>query len=193
MVIGIALADDILTQNIIRRISFEGRIASDIDNESINMVPHISVKQPFQYDGDMHALETWFDHFFAGIQPFQIRFSGVNMIEKNKDTGILWFDVAEDSQLRGIHNSLCKGLQDDFCIAPSGFDGPGWHFHSTIIYSKTGINPLEALFVKYKDCYRDIPSTVSEAIMFCQLGDETALKNIFVYKLFTLGRICEMP
>ncbi len=193
MVIGIALVDDILTQNIIRRISFEGRVTWGIDNESINMVPHISLKQSFQYGGDIRALETWFDGFFAGVQPFRIRFGGVNMIEKNRDTGILWFDVVEDSLLRKMHNDLCTGLHEAFGIEPSGFDGPDWHFHSTIIYSKTGINRLEELFVKYKDCYRDLSSTVNEAIMFCQLGDETALKEIFVYKLFPLGRACEVP
>lgn len=183
----IALSVDSLIHNIARKIAFDA-INLGLDNESLFMMPHISLKQSFPYNEPVEDLEAFFDDFFRNVEPFRIQTGCISLVKLSPENGLLWYEVVENQTLRALHNELNIKLKNQFGIEPAGFDGSTWHFHTTIVYSKSGFDKLEALYLKHRDSCDLRSYMAKEAILFCQPVDRNQLKGVFSYKLTALGK-----
>ena len=80
--------------------------------------------------------------------------------------GILWIDVLETEELRGLHNRLNAELNQRFGNTPTDFDGPDYHFHMTVMIGGQPIETYRRFLSEIADAKVNMRFTVKELAMF---------------------------
>ena len=149
-----ALLTDIEVYNFVRKLAWDVHRKYGISLEVTRLPPHISLKQPFSL-ADLDLLERYMGELAQSIQPFEIRLPRLQVVKtsiEGSETGILWLDVQETGQLRGLHLRLNRELSERFEDTQAAFDGQDYHFHMTVAI---GGQP----WVVYQRMYEEISAT----------------------------------
>jgi len=165
-----ALLADMTVANFVRKLAWEIHQKYRTGTGICRLLPHVSLKQLFEIE-DVTRLEDFMDEFAQTIHPFDIKCTELQLVPTTLagvETGILWLDVEESGTLRQLHDGLNRELAERFENTLAPFDGPGYHFHMTVMM---GGQPL--------DVYRKIYDEVSERMVDLSFIADTLA--MFVY------------
>jgi len=151
--------------------------------------PHVSLKQPFDV-ADLPALADYMDTLAGRLAPVDIVLTELQMIPTEMDgmeTGILWWDVEENTELRKAHEQINRDLTERFdgevCAE---HDGPEYRFHTTVML---GGQPREI----YRRCFEDLAGrkrplcyTATELALFLYEEPLTLTGDYLTYKVLPL-------
>lgn len=132
MLIDIALMPDIIVHNLARQVSMELDRHFDLGLLSCRFPPHITLKQVFSYQGELDQLQQTFDAFCRISAPTIIRYSGIESVQGQNGTTVIWLDIVPDRSLINMHELLVTMLNDHCGIEPGRLDGGDWRFHITL-------------------------------------------------------------
>jgi len=165
-----ALLADIAVANFVRKLAWEIHQKYRTGTGICRLLPHVSLKQLFEIE-DVAWLEAYMHEFVQTIHSFEVRCTELQLVPttiEGMETGILWLNVEESDSLRQLHDRLNRELAQRFGNTQAPFDGPGYHFHMTVMM---GGQPL--------DVYRKIYDEISErAVNLSFIADTLAM---FVY------------
>ena len=113
-----ALLADTEAHNMVRKISWD--FHQKYHTGILSLPPHVSLKQPFPMES-LSALERYMDEFARSFEPFEVKLTELDVIpisHEDIEYGILWIDVQETEELRGLHNRLNEELNDEaYCVS----------------------------------------------------------------------------
>jgi 2'-5' RNA ligase len=184
-----ALLVDYNVHNYARKIVYKLNEGYDIGITASLLPQHISLKQTFKVN-DIEKVEDYFDELSKEIRPFHIDFSKIDLVfipGENDKTGILWMDVMENEHLRRLHNKINNDLNYRLNVPISGFDGDGYHFHSTIAFGGKSSKIYEELFKSF-DKNINLSFTAKEIALFYSLDSEGKAGTYITYKILPVGR-----
>jgi len=121
--------------NFVRRLSWQIHQKYRTGTRHASLPPHISLKQPFSVS-DLSALEDYMEELAGSIEPFEVTLTELQIVPISfggTDYGLLWIDVQETEELRGLHNRLNEEMNQRFGNSPADFDGDAYHFHMTVM------------------------------------------------------------
>ncbi len=165
-----ALLADVAVANFVRKLAWEIHQKYRTGTGICRLLPHVSLKQLFEIE-DVAWLEAYMHEFVQTIHPFEVRCTELQLVPttiEGMETGILWLDVEESDSLRQLHDRLNRELAQRFGNTQAPFDGPGYHFHMTVMM---GGQPL--------DVYRKIYDEISERVVNLSFIADTLA--MFVY------------
>ncbi|MBD2843581.1 2'-5' RNA ligase family protein [Paenibacillus sp. IB182496] len=168
MYVCFALLLDHDIHNRIRKMVHQLISTHQVGIETALLPQHVSLKQSF-FVPQMEEVEQYFDHFAARIRSFSITFHAVDLIHQKRgdtDTQVLWLDIQEDRELRGLHNRLNQDLSRGLQIPNSGFDGDGYHFHSTLAYGSGRYEEFQAMKNELNSSFIEMSCEIKEIAMF---------------------------
>ena len=130
-----ALPANMEVHNLVRKLSWEMHQKYRTGTRHVSLPPHVSLKQPFGVS-DFSALEDYMHELAGSIEPFEVTLNELQVIPISfggAEYGILWIDVGESEELRGLHNRLNEELDQHFGNTQADFDGDDYHFHMTVM------------------------------------------------------------
>ncbi|MBA3945350.1 MAG: 2'-5' RNA ligase family protein [Herpetosiphonaceae bacterium] len=175
--------------HVIRRLALEIHRTHHIGLHAGLLPPHISLKQPFQI-ADLPELETFFDRFAASIAPFDLTLthvSGAASPNEMSGRGVIWLEVQESLQLRGLHERLNTELAHDFRGTEAAYDGATYHFHATVALVQEPPRYHQVL-EDYGEMRVDITYQPEHLAMFYYDDDTFAPGTYLTYKVLPLDR-----
>ena len=98
-----------------------------VNEQSFTLPQHISLKTSF-FSDDYEKIIDFISSLYENNPKMSLIVHNITMLS-NK---VIWLDILETNQLREMHNTLNKELNNKFDISLSGFDGEKFQFHSTL-------------------------------------------------------------
>ena len=150
---------------------------------------HISLKTTF-HAGHIEDIEKYFDLLAKETKPFPIKITGIDLIQIGNDaadSGIIWLDIEENLQLRGLHNKLNHDLASRFRILPSGPDGVQFHFYSTLLYGGPTFNEYRKIYDQVETKKFEMECKPTEIALFYSPGQAIIPGTFITYKILPLG------
>lgn len=191
MKVDISILPDLSTRNTISRLVWGLHRQYRIGLRAARHPWHVSLKQPFEVeDANLAALETFFDAFAAGIQPFTIHLDQLEQQSSPTYPGVLWLAARESPLLRGLHQQLNTELQALLGGAPAAFDGPLFRFHMTLALLDEEDMKAADIPRLMRDHARLAPNLdfeCNQLAMFISDTDETDRTGFLTYKVKALG------
>lgn len=163
MKVAFALLPGLALQNDVRRLGWEIHERWSTGTRPRALPPHVSLKQPFDVDGDFPAVERYFATLAASVAPVDLQLGKLLLWET-----VLSIDVASSPSLLALHARLNVELRGVVRDPAAPFDGERYHFHLTIATGGASA-----------DTYREIHATYAEA-MAARVARATELA-MFVY------------
>jgi 2'-5' RNA ligase len=183
-----ALLVDHTTHNVMRKLVLDIHHVYGTGFGAAQVPAHITLKQPFEI-ADISLVEAYFDRFAAGMLPFDIDLTAVEVQSGNRPdgAGIVWLAVRETQHLRDLHDRLNLELTERFAATRAPFDGPDYKFHATVVM---GGQPLE-VYRRIAEVYHgravDLTCHVRE-IVLCYYDEAWPTPSTFItYKILPLG------
>ena len=161
-----ALLADTEAHNMVRKISWD--FHQKYHTGILSLPPHVSLKQPFPMES-LSALERYMDEFARSFEPFEVKLTELDVIpisHEDIEYGILWIDVQETEELRGLHNRLNEELNQRFGSAPADYDGDEYHFHMTVMLGGQPIGIYRKYFSELDQPIIDHSFIAQELVMF---------------------------
>lgn len=186
MKIGIALLTNYNIHNEVRNLSFEINCKYGTSLESTLLPQHISLKQSFDYNGDIDALENYLNSILSNFTPFTITSEKVEVKKMNDSNVLCCLKIKESKKLRTLHNDICEGLKKRFEIEPLEFDGDMWTFHSTITMGKIDSASLDKLFNEYNNKKFVEEFDVDKVVLFFSYEDENRITRYYTKRIYEL-------
>jgi 2'-5' RNA ligase len=183
-----ALLLDDEAHNLIRKILHKVLSEGKYGIESALLPQHISLKQSF-YISDIQEVEDYFDRFVKEISSFEITFNKVDLINigsKGNESQVLWVDIEDNMHLSNIHNKLNSELLSQYSVPMSGFDGPEFHFHSTLTYGYNQYQELEKVKNEINSSFNNIKFNVNKAVLLYSLDDQVRAGRFMTYKILAM-------
>jgi len=177
--------------NFVRRLTWEIHQKYRTDISACRLPPHISLKQPFEI-GDLAALESYMDDLASTIEPFEVHLTELQLVPTVMDdteTGILWLDVQETEDLRGLHNRLNHELSKRFKNTQADFNGASYHFHMTLMIGGQPLDVYHKLFSEITNRTLSLRYTVGKLAMFVYDERSSLNADYITYKILSLGRV----
>lgn len=163
-----ALLADNEVHNLVRKLAWNAHQMYRTGTIASRLPPHVSLKQPFQAE-DLDGLKAYMGEFAQSIAPLPVRLTELQLhplVFEGTEYGLLWIDVQETPDLRGLHDRLNQELSQRFANTQADHDGAAYHFHMTVAM---GGQPIEV----YRTLYGEIPNhqinrqfTARELVMF---------------------------
>lgn len=172
----------------IRKILYKVLSEGKYGIESALLPQHISLKQSF-YISDIQEIEDYFDQFVKDLSSFEITFNKVDLINmgsKGNESQVLWVDIEDNTHLRNINNKLNSELLSQYSIPMSGFDGPEFHFHSTLTYGHNQYQELEKVKNEINSSFNNIKFNVKKAVLLYSLDDQVRAGRFMTYKILAM-------
>ncbi|MEO6061434.1 MAG: 2'-5' RNA ligase family protein [Thermoflexales bacterium] len=187
MRVNISILPDLSTRNTISRLVWGLHRQYRIGLRAARHPWHVSLKQPFEVeDAALAALETFFDAFTAGTQPFTIHLDELEQQSSPTYPAVLWLAARESAELRALHQQLNSGLQALLGSAPAAFDGPLFRFHMTLALLDDEDMKAADIPRLMRDHARIAPNLAFESYqlaMFISDTDETDRIGFLTYKV----------
>ncbi|OGK12266.1 hypothetical protein A3C98_02410 [Candidatus Roizmanbacteria bacterium RIFCSPHIGHO2_02_FULL_37_15] len=146
--------------------------------QALQLEPHITVKYGFEIK-DISPFEKYFDQLVNSIHPFTIRLNKINYFEPN----VAFLDIEKNKDLTNLHSNILEFLDKNHSIKPSEFEGPSFHFHTTLAYKDLSSED----FIKVKNYLKnESPNykySVSKMAIYILLSQED---KWFIYKIGSL-------
>jgi len=190
-----ALLFDHRVHNTVKKLAVEMHQKYRIGFAGSQLPPHVSLKQPFLIS-DLPAIEAFFDHFAASIDPVDITFPSVG---GPGDAPVLWLEVEENEILRNLHLRLNRELAEWFPNAntQAPYDGADYMFHLTV-----ALGPPAPFDDELVSLYRSIASalgkrefvlrTTSRYLGLFYYDEDKIVPGSFItYKILPLGEQVE--
>lgn len=183
-----ALFADTDVHNLIQTLAWE--LHQKYRTGTLRLPPHVSLKQPFGVT-DLAGLEGYMDSFVKSIEPFDITLTRLEVVSsyyEGTEYGILWADVQESDELRGLHNRLNDELTRRFGPVPAEHDGESYHFHMTVMIGGQPIQVYRRFIGDLEDPVLKRSFTVRELAMFVYdepLGPDS---EYLCYKILPIGK-----
>jgi 2'-5' RNA ligase len=191
MRVDIAILPELSTRNTVSRLVWGLHRQYRIGLRAARHPWHISLKQPFAVDdANLAALETFFDAFASGIQPFIIHLDQLEQQSSPTYPGVLWLAARETPELRALHQQLNTDLQGLLGGAPAAFDGPMFRFHMTLALLDDEDMKAADIPRLMRDHARIAPNLAFESYqlaMFISDTDETDRTGFLTYKVKSLA------
>ena len=184
-----ALLANLKINNLVRKIAWENHRSHGIGFEVARLEPHVSLKQGFEVH-DFESLEAYMTDLAASIPPFEIHITGIQAIPANIDsveTGILWFDIENTPNLRGLHNRLNRELESRFGPTPAEHDGEAYHFHMTIAMGGKPFEVYQSIANSFQSNPIDLRFKTVELAMFVYDEGARIDRRYMTYKILPLG------
>jgi 2'-5' RNA ligase len=184
-----ALLADTDVSNFVRKLAWEIHREYRTGTSICRLLPHVSLKQLFEIE-DVTRLEDYMDEFAQTIDPFTIKCTELQLVPTTfagMETGILWLDVQESDTLRRLHDRLNRELAQRFENTQAAFDGPGYHFHMTVMMGGQPIEVYRRLYEGISERTVSLEFTAHTLAMF--VYDEPLGLNgeYMTYKILPLG------
>jgi len=151
--------------------------------------PHLSLKMPFPV-ADMAAIDDCFTEFAQSVPPLVLTLTELGLWSvpaPGGKTGVLYLDVAEDAQLRAMHNRLNGELAARFPDTQAPFDGPGFHFHLTLMQENAPLARYQQIYAQHKQTWQPMPCAVTQMALF-YIDDTDDTMKYTTYKILPLGQ-----
>ncbi|MGL4736242.1 MAG: 2'-5' RNA ligase family protein [Cellulosilyticaceae bacterium] len=115
---------------------------------SSKLPAHITLKAPFEYDGDLKALDAILEHFVSRewAQPYQV--AGYNHF----DDRVIYMDVQMSSTGKAMHDRLIEVMGELPYIHYTETDGKDKVFHVTISSKK-----IQGIYTQLWDYVHEYP------------------------------------
>jgi len=186
-----ALLANTAVHNRVRKLSWEIHQKYRTGTRHASLPPHIYLKQPFGVS-DFPALEEYMGELAGSIEPFQVTLTELQIEPTSfvgTEYGILWIDVEESEELRGLHNRLNEELSQRFGNTAADFDGDDYHFHMTIMIGGQSFELYRRFLSEAADVKINMRFTVKELAMF--VYDEPMGPNgkYLSYKILPIGKL----
>ena len=137
-----------------------------------NFRPHVSLKLPFE-TSNLDVVLSFFDGFAATV-PLPVlslpRLALWAVPGPEGETGVLFFEVAETPELRGLHDRLNAELAERFANTQAPFDGADYRFHLTLAAGGAPIVTYQRMLEAYRDRWTPTACRV-KAITLAHLDD----------------------
>jgi 2'-5' RNA ligase len=177
--------------NLVRKLSWEIHQKYRTGTRHASLPPHISLKQPFGVS-DISALEEYMYELAGSIEPFEVTLNELQVVPINfrgTEYGILWINVEESEELRGLHNRLNEELNQRFGNTQADFDGDDYQFHMTVMMGGQPPDIYRKFLREVADLKINIRFTVRELAMF--VYDEPMGPNgaYLCYKILPIGNL----
>jgi len=129
---AILLPDEI--HNVLRRLQLTVARQCGGPHAALQQIPHLTLKHPFDAK-ELGPLEAYFDQLVATVQPFEIRYCGINTFEED---GVIFLDVEPNAELEELRRRVLAELHEQFRIKPRDIEDDRYHHHSSIAF---GLSP----------------------------------------------------
>lgn len=177
--------------NVVRKLSWEMHQKYRTGTRHASLPPHISLKQPFGVS-DLFALEKFMEELAGSIEPFEVTLNELQIVPISSggiEYGILWVDVEESEELRGLHNRLNHELNQRFGSTAADFDGDDYHFHMTVMIGGRPMDIYRKFLGEISDPKINMRFTVKELALF--VYDEPLGPNgeYLSYKILPIGKL----
>ena len=186
-----ALPANMEVHNLVRKLSWEMHQKYRTGTRHVSLPPHVSLKQPFGVS-DFSALEDYMHELAGSIEPFEVALSELQVVPISfggTEYGILWIDVEESEELRGLHNRLNEELDQHFGNTQADFDGDDYHFHMTVMIGGGPPDIYRMFLSQVADLKVNLRFPVKELAMF--VYDEPMGPNgeYLCYKILPIGTL----
>jgi 2'-5' RNA ligase len=157
---------------------------------TLRLPPHVSLKQPFRV-ANLEELKGYMDVFARSFEPFNIKLTQLEVVSsfcEGTEQGILWADVQQSDELRGLHNRLNEELTRRFGSVPAEYDGEAYHFHMTVMIGGQSLEVYRRFISELENPILDRSFTVRELAMFVYdepLGQDS---EYLCYKILPIGK-----
>jgi len=182
-----ALLADHQTHNLVRKLSWNIHSKYRTGIDICRLPPHVSLKQPFSIS-DLDGLEEYMTELAAGISPFELHLTRLELIPTNMDgpTGILWMNVHETETLRRLHERINMELTARFGDVSAPFDGLEYHFHMTVAMGGQPLELYRRAYDEFNGYLKDLRYVAREIGLF--VYDDMNEKNMAYinYKILPL-------
>ena len=185
-----ALLVDHNAHNFIRKLAVDIQLNYQIDFTASLLPPHISLKQPFEISSLVET-ETYFDQLAKSIYPFEITLTHLDLQISSfsgDKVGILWFNVHETPTLRNLHNRINRELSERFENTGALFDGPEYHFHTTVELGGQPAEVYRKIYTKYEHIEVNLTFAARQIVMFYSGDLDGEPDNFITYKILPLGK-----
>jgi 2'-5' RNA ligase len=191
MVFCIAGLIDDDSQNQLRKVVYLINQKYDVGIIASLLPQHVSLKISFQTSYS-DLIDKYFDEFASRFSPFEItgtNFELVKIQEKDKESGLIWYGVEENTVLRKMHTTLNDDLLQRFQIKNAEYDGDRFHFHSTLVYGNKAFSDYAEIFESAKKMLPKMNSRIEKVGLFCCHENEIVPGKFYAYKIRDLGSI----
>lgn len=174
--------------NAVRKLSWDIHRKYRTDLDVCRLPPHISLKQPFDIS-DLDLLSDYMTELAKSIEPLTAVLTHLELINVTMDsfhTGILWLNVQETENLRGLHHRLNEELTARFGSVLAAFDGPDYHFHMTVAIGGQPIEIYQKIHAEFTDRLIDLPCALGELVMFVYDERNEVNAGYMTYKILPL-------
>ncbi|HET9590234.1 MAG TPA: 2'-5' RNA ligase family protein [Anaerolineales bacterium] len=188
-----ALLGNAEVHNLVRKLAWDIHQRYQTGTRHASLPPHISLKQPFAIR-DLSALEEYMGELARSIDPFEVRLIELQvrpLVFGRTEYGLLWLDVQETEELRGLHNRINAELAERFGNTQADFDASGYHFHMTVMMGGQSLDTYLEFFNEIPDPRIDLRYTVRELAMFVYDGPMGPDGEYLSYKILPIGRLFE--
>jgi len=184
-----ALLANIEAHNIVRKLAWEIHQKHHTGTKHASLPPHVSLKQPFNVS-NLSVLEKYMDELAKSIQPFEVTLTEVQVVPTafgGIDYGILWVDVDETKELRGLHNRLNAELNERFGNTSADFDGDRYHFHMTAMMGGQPFDVYQKFLSEIPDPKVNLRFTVRKLAMFVYDEPMGPNSDYLCYRILPVG------
>ena len=183
-----ALLADTDVHNLVQRLAWG--LHQKYRTGTLRLPPHVSLKQPFGVT-DLAGLEGYMDSFVRSIEPFDITLTRLEVVSayyEGTEYGILWADVQESDELRGLHNRLNDELTRRLGPVPAEHDGESYHFHLTVMIGGQPLEVYRRFIGELEDPVLERSFTVRELAMFVYDEPPGPDSEYLCYKILPIGK-----
>jgi 2'-5' RNA ligase len=177
--------------NFVQKLAWEIHRKYRTGTSICRLSPHISLKQLFEIE-DIDRLEEYMCEFAQTIYPFEVKCTELQLVPtiiEGMETGILWLHVQEAGYLRQLHYRLNQELSQRFGNTQAPFDGPGYHFHMTVMMGGQPIEVYRRVYDEISERTVNLKFTASTLAMFVYDAPLSLNGDYMTYKILPIGGV----
>ncbi len=146
MKVALALLPGREIQNRVNRLAWQIHRRWNTGTKPRALPPHVSLKQPFEVEGEFAHVERYVAGLAAELTRFELVLKGCLLWET-----VFAIDVEPSTKLRGLHARLNAELPHFVSDASAPFDGDRYHFHLTVATGGASPAVYREIYEEYGD------------------------------------------
>ncbi len=178
------LLDDV-SQNDIRKKALRILRQYGLGVTALLLPQHVSLKISFATDR-VDDLVDYFGELCLKYRAVRVDFQNLEVVaieELGEKSGLLWYTVRENTDLRKIHNQLNNDLPPLLGIVNSSIDGNAFRFHSTITYGQKTYEEYQEIHKAIASEFEEVSTRIDKLAIFCCVENAIVAGKFFTYKI----------
>lgn len=172
--------------------NYSRKLAFDFDRKyntgfiAAKLPQHITLGPVFEVK-NLEEVEEFFDYVAENLKPFEVLVTNIDLKifgDKEEGFGVMWMDIKESKELRGLHNTINKYITEHSLDTDNN---EKYHFHSTIALGEQPASVYKEIFNSITDKEINHECVVNEIALFCTTDNESKMGTYITYKLLDLG------